>query len=185
MFVLARAVTYSALFIGLLLVFLPGRILASTGIMRTCGYRCLASCRDASGGLRRSTRAHVYPHVCVRRQGDSGTVRSASSARGAGPISTHPESDVCRCRPGLGRCRALLSIDSAARLCWFVPAITHLFVVLYEEPHCGELSLEIMRRTVGGSVGGGRNSERYPDSGAAEQRLDPTAAAGRAEPIRR
>ena len=32
MFVLARAVTYSAVFIGLLLIFLPDRILASTGI---------------------------------------------------------------------------------------------------------------------------------------------------------
>ena len=34
MFVLARAVTYSALFIGLLLIFLPGRILSATGIVR-------------------------------------------------------------------------------------------------------------------------------------------------------
>ncbi len=34
MFVFARAVTYAALFIGLLLVFLPGRILSSTGVIR-------------------------------------------------------------------------------------------------------------------------------------------------------
>jgi protein-S-isoprenylcysteine O-methyltransferase Ste14 len=34
MFVLARATTYSVLFIGLLLVFLPDRILSSTGIVR-------------------------------------------------------------------------------------------------------------------------------------------------------
>ena len=34
MFVLARAATYSALFIGLLLIFLPGRILSATGIVR-------------------------------------------------------------------------------------------------------------------------------------------------------
>jgi protein-S-isoprenylcysteine O-methyltransferase Ste14 len=34
MFVLARAATYSALFIGLLLIFLPGRILSSTGIVQ-------------------------------------------------------------------------------------------------------------------------------------------------------
>jgi protein-S-isoprenylcysteine O-methyltransferase Ste14 len=32
MFVLARAVTYSAVFIGFLLIFLPARILSSTGI---------------------------------------------------------------------------------------------------------------------------------------------------------
>jgi protein-S-isoprenylcysteine O-methyltransferase Ste14 len=34
MFVLARAVTYSALFIGLLLIFLPDQILSSTGIIQ-------------------------------------------------------------------------------------------------------------------------------------------------------
>jgi len=34
MFVLARAITYSALFIGLLLVLLPDRILSSTGIIQ-------------------------------------------------------------------------------------------------------------------------------------------------------
>ena len=34
MFVLARAVTYSALFIGLVLIFLPGRILSSTALSR-------------------------------------------------------------------------------------------------------------------------------------------------------
>jgi protein-S-isoprenylcysteine O-methyltransferase Ste14 len=33
-FVLARAVTYSVLFIGLLLIFLPGRILSSTAVVR-------------------------------------------------------------------------------------------------------------------------------------------------------
>jgi protein-S-isoprenylcysteine O-methyltransferase Ste14 len=37
MFVLARAATYSALFIGLLLVFLPGRILSATGMVRPAG----------------------------------------------------------------------------------------------------------------------------------------------------
>lgn len=34
MFVLARAVTYSALFIGLLLVFVPARIVGATGLVR-------------------------------------------------------------------------------------------------------------------------------------------------------
>ncbi len=34
MFVLARAATYSTLFIGLLLVFVPGQILAGSGIVR-------------------------------------------------------------------------------------------------------------------------------------------------------
>ena len=34
MFILARAATYSALFIGFLLIFLPDRILSSTGIIQ-------------------------------------------------------------------------------------------------------------------------------------------------------
>src|SRR5258708_7664653 len=34
MFVLARAVTYSVLFIGLFLVFFPGRILSATGVIQ-------------------------------------------------------------------------------------------------------------------------------------------------------
>jgi protein-S-isoprenylcysteine O-methyltransferase Ste14 len=37
MFVLARAATYATLFIGLLLVFVPGRILAFSGIVRPTG----------------------------------------------------------------------------------------------------------------------------------------------------
>jgi len=38
MFVLARAATYSVLFIGLFLVFLPGRILSSTGIVQPVAF---------------------------------------------------------------------------------------------------------------------------------------------------
>jgi hypothetical protein len=34
MFILARALTYAAFFIGFLLIFLPGRILSATGISR-------------------------------------------------------------------------------------------------------------------------------------------------------
>jgi hypothetical protein len=37
MSVLIRAITYSALFIGLLLVFLPARVLAWSGILRPVG----------------------------------------------------------------------------------------------------------------------------------------------------
>jgi len=39
MFVLARAATYSALFIGLLLIFLPERILSSTGVIQPARIR--------------------------------------------------------------------------------------------------------------------------------------------------
>lgn len=44
MFVFARAATYAALFVGLLLVFLPGRILSSTGVIQpsAIGARQLA-----------------------------------------------------------------------------------------------------------------------------------------------
>ncbi len=44
MFVFARAATYAALFVGLLLVFLPGRVLSSTGVIQpsAIGARQLA-----------------------------------------------------------------------------------------------------------------------------------------------
>src|SRR6266571_3264849 len=38
MFVLARAATYSTLFIGLLLVFLPARVLAWSGVVRPAAF---------------------------------------------------------------------------------------------------------------------------------------------------
>src|SRR4051812_10453821 len=38
MFVLFRAITYSTLFIGFLLVFLPGRVLAWSGIVRPATF---------------------------------------------------------------------------------------------------------------------------------------------------
>ena len=53
MFVLARAATYSVLFIGLLLVFLPGRILASTGIVQPAAigpWQVVGMVVGASGG---------------------------------------------------------------------------------------------------------------------------------------
>ena len=37
MFVLARAVTYSTLFVGLVLVFLPARVLSSSGVVQPAG----------------------------------------------------------------------------------------------------------------------------------------------------
>ena len=38
MFVLVRAATYSTLFIGLLLVFLPARVLAWSGVVRPAAF---------------------------------------------------------------------------------------------------------------------------------------------------
>src|SRR5207245_3857037 len=38
MFVLARAATYSTLFVGLLLVFLPARVLAWSGVVRPAAF---------------------------------------------------------------------------------------------------------------------------------------------------
>src|SRR5687767_6666200 len=52
MFVLARAVTYATLFIGFLLVFLPGRILSATGVVQpsVIGVRQVAGMLLAAAG---------------------------------------------------------------------------------------------------------------------------------------
>jgi hypothetical protein len=114
----------------------------------TLGYRRLAGRRDACGSLRRSARADVYPHVRVRRQGDACTVRSTAAAGGSGPISSGPESDVHRCRPCFSRCGALLSIDSVARLCWFVPPHRSLLCRVVRGAHFAADLRERVRRVL-------------------------------------
>ena len=165
MFVLARAVTYSTLFIGLLLIFLPGRILASTGIVRPAA---IGAWQVAGMLLGASSAALAL--TCILTFVFIGRGLRHRSIRLVGSWSrVHIDSSGIRCtlvpalpwlvpRSFINRFRfsAMRACSSPSRTClsWCT-----------RSPHCGELSLEIMRRTIGGSVGGGRNSERYPDSG--------------------
>jgi protein-S-isoprenylcysteine O-methyltransferase Ste14 len=134
MFVLTRAVTYSVLFIGLLLIFLPGRILASTGIMPPAAigaWQVAGMLLGAAGGalaltciltfvfIGRGTPAPFDPPRRLVVQGPYGLIRNPMYV-GAG-LALAGAALVYQSIPLLGYAGLFL-------------AIAHLFVVLYEEP---------------------------------------------------
>ena len=158
MFVLARAVTYSVLFIGLLLIFLPDRILASTGIMPPAAIGAWQVAGMFLGPPAQHSRSRVSSRSCS----SAGGLRHRSIRLVGSWRRVHIDSSGIRCtlvpalpwlvpRSFINRFRS-----SAMRAC-SSPSRTCLSCCT-RSPHCGKRSLEIMRRTVGGSVGGGRNS---------------------------
>ena len=141
MFVLARAVTYAALFIGFVLVFLPARILSSAGIIQppTIGVPQVAGILVGGAGaalaltciftfavIGRGTPAPFDP---PRRLVVRGPYRRLRNPMYAGA--------------GLALAGAALYCQSMALLGYAVVflIVMHLFVVLYEEP--------TLRRTFG------------------------------------
>ena len=134
MFVLARAATYSALFIGLLLFFLPGRILSSTGItspaalgawqaagmfLGAAGAALAVTCIFTFVFVGKGTPAPFDPPRRLVVQGPYRLVRNPMYL-GA----------------GLALAGAALFYQSIPLLGYaglFV-VVTHLFVVLFEEP---------------------------------------------------
>ena len=134
MFVLARAATYSVLFIGLLLIFLPDRILSSTGIMQPAaigGWQVAGMLLGAAGAalaltciltfvfVGRGTPAPFDPPRRLVVRGPYRFVRNPMYL-GAG-LALAGAALFYQSIPLLGYAGAFL-------------LITHLFVVLYEEP---------------------------------------------------
>ena len=141
MFVLARAATYSALFIGLLLIFLPDRILDSTGITPPAdvgAWQVAGMLLGASGAalaltciltfvfIGRGTPAPFDPPRRLVRRGPYRLIRNPMYL-GAG-LALAGAALFYQSIPLLGYAAVFLTI-------------THLFVVLYEEP--------ALRRTFG------------------------------------
>ena len=134
MFVLARAATYSALFIGLLLIFLPNRNLSSTGITQVCGYRRLAGRRMLLGACGAALAlACILTFVFVGR----GTPAPFDPPRrlvvqGPYRLIRNP----MYLGAGLALSGAALFYQSILLLGYagVFLLITHLFVLLYEEP---------------------------------------------------
>lgn len=141
MFVFIRAVTYATLFIGLVLVFLPAQLLSPPGIARpeTIGAPQVVGMVIAIGGgaialwcilsfavLGRGTPAPFDPPRRLVVRGPYAAVRNPMYI-GA----------------GLALCGASLFYQSLPLLGYTAAffLVTHLFVVLYEEP--------ILRRTFG------------------------------------
>jgi protein-S-isoprenylcysteine O-methyltransferase Ste14 len=133
-FILARAVTYSALFIGLLLIFLPDRILSSTGIIQPTAmgaWQVAGMLLGASGAVLAITciftfvfagRGTPAPFDPPRRLVVQGPYRLVRNPMYLGA--------------GLALSGAALFYQSIPLLGYAVLflLITHVFVVLYEEP---------------------------------------------------
>jgi protein-S-isoprenylcysteine O-methyltransferase Ste14 len=134
MFVLVRAITYATLFIGFLLVFLPARVLSWSGIVRpaSIGVAQVAGVIVGMSGaalalwcigtfivIGRGTPAPFDPPRRLVDAGPYGFVRNPMYI-GA----------------GLALAGAALFYESLALLgyCAAFVLITHLFVVVYEEP---------------------------------------------------
>jgi len=141
MFVFIRAITYAALFIGLVLVFLPAQLLPSPGIARpeTIGALQVVGMLVAIGGgaialwcilsfavVGRGTPAPFDPPRRLVLRGPYAVVRNPMYI-GAG-LALAGASLFYRSLPLLGYTAAFF-------------LVTHLFVVLYEEP--------TLRRTFG------------------------------------
>jgi protein-S-isoprenylcysteine O-methyltransferase Ste14 len=134
MFVFARAATYSTLFIGLLLVFLPDRILVSTGIIQPAAigaWQVVGMCLGASGTALALTciltfvfvgRGTPAPFDPPRRLVVRGPYRLIRNPMYVGA--------------GLALAGAALFYQSIPLLGYagLFLVIAHLFVVLYEEP---------------------------------------------------
>ena len=134
MFILARATTYSALFIGLLLIYLPARILSSTGISQpaaigiwqdvgmllgVCGAALALTCVLTFVSVGRGTPAPFDPPRRLVIQGPYRFVRNPMYL-GAGFSLT-------------GAALFYQSVRLLGYACAFL-VIAHLFVVMYEEP---------------------------------------------------
>lgn len=134
MFVVARALTYSALFIGLVLVYLPARLLSWSGVVRPAGFglaQFAGAAVAAAGG--------ALALLCI--------VAFATAGRGT-PLPLDPPRRLVDGGPYrfvrnpmyVGAALALAgaalfyeSLPLAVYAALFVLA-THLLVVFYEEP---------------------------------------------------
>ena len=133
-FVLARAVTYSVLFIGLLLIFLPGRILLSTAVVRPAAigvWQIVGALLGASGAAVALTCILTFVFVGKGTPAPFDPPRRLV-VRGPYRLVRNP----MYLSAGLALAGAALVYQSMpllgyAALFFF---ITHLFVVVYEEP---------------------------------------------------
>jgi protein-S-isoprenylcysteine O-methyltransferase Ste14 len=134
MFALARAVTYATLFTSLVLVFVPGRILAASGIVRPAVVGPLEI-----AGLVTATSGALLAIWCV--------LAFALVGKGTPAPFDPPRSLVVRgpyrfvrnpmyIGAALALAGAAVVFRSAALLgyCGLFLVVTHLFVVWYEEP---------------------------------------------------
>jgi protein-S-isoprenylcysteine O-methyltransferase Ste14 len=134
MFVLARAVTYSTLFIGLLLVFLPARILSSAGLVQPPAihaWQVIGGLLGAAGAALAVTCIVTFVVVGKGTPAPFDAPRKLV-VRGPYRFVRNP----MYLGAGLALAGAALFYQSTALLAYagVFLVITHLFVMLYEEP---------------------------------------------------
>jgi protein-S-isoprenylcysteine O-methyltransferase Ste14 len=133
-FVLARAATYSVLFIGLLLIFLPGRILSSTAVIQPAAigvWQVVGALLGAVGAALALTCILAFVFVGRGTPAPFDPPRRLV-VRGPYRLVRNP----MYLSAGLALAGAALFYQSIPLLCYagLFLFITHLFVVLYEEP---------------------------------------------------
>lgn len=134
MFVIIRTITYATLFVGLLLVYLPARILVWSGIVRpaamgwpqiaglligTAGALIALSCVCAFAWIGKGTPAPFDPPRRLVVRGPYRFVRNPMYVGAALAVA--------------GAALFYQSVQLLAFVAGFL-LVTHLFVVLYEEP---------------------------------------------------
>ena len=134
MFVLARAVTYASLFIGLLLIFLPERILSSTGIVRPPAigaWQIAGALLGAAGATLALTCIATFVFVGKGTPAPFDPPRRLVT-RGPYRLVRNP----MYIGAGLALAGAALFYRSMSLLGYaaLFLLITHVFVVVYEEP---------------------------------------------------
>ena len=133
MFVLARAVTYATLFIGLVLIFVPSRVLSWSGINPPAHIGIWQGAGMILGATGAAGRPVVHPDVCAGRQGDrprrlTHLVGSWFAARTASS-----ESDVLGAGLALAGAALFYRSLSLAGYAGLFLVTMHAFVVVYEE----------------------------------------------------
>jgi protein-S-isoprenylcysteine O-methyltransferase Ste14 len=134
MFVLVRAITYSTLFVGFLLVFLPARVLSRSGIVRPAGIGAAQVAGVVVGASGAALALWCIATFIVIGRGTPAPFDPPRLLVVAGPYRL--VRNPMYIGAALALAGAALFYESWALLgyCAVFLLVMHLFVVVYEEP---------------------------------------------------
>ncbi len=117
MFVFARAVTYAALFIGFVLVYLPGRLLSWRGIVRPAAMEVPQVAGMVIGAAGAAVALWCIFTLATIGRGTPAPFDPPSPTGDSRSLPFRAESHVHRCRTRPRQRRALLRVVAASGLC--------------------------------------------------------------------